>query len=74
MVDVTLECTEENVPENKKNTTSRGGRSVLIGATCTKCGLPTGLPLAGTKFYCQTCAGAGDLHQDGDPCSELNRP
>ena len=60
-------------PENEKKATLLCGRWVAIGALCTKCGLETGFPLSGTKFFCQNCQGADDPHQDGDSCSELNR-
>lgn len=59
--------------ENKKKTTLFCGQQVAVRALCTKCGLDTGFPLSGTKFFCENCRGADDPHQDGDSCSELNR-
>lgn len=66
------EHTGEIVRENKTDTCAFGEKVDVRRFTCTKCGLSTGLPLGGTKFFCQNCDTVGDLHQDGDSCSELN--
>ena len=75
MVDVTVEVTADSDLGGCGN---KDKISVIHGegrgaATCTRCGLETGLPLTGTKFFCQNCRRAGDPHQDGDSCSELNQ-
>jgi hypothetical protein len=73
MTDATWEYMDDDLPENKKKTVLVGGRPMLLGSTCSKCGLPTGLPVGGTKSFCQNCVAVGDHHTDGDTSSELDR-